>query len=464
MKQIKMTMLVIFAMLILIPVAAFSWKPGITSEIDNRMLAENPFHPKPGAEGEDMSKAIENYVNDRLGFRNQMILGYTVLNDKLFGKMVHPIYQYGQGGYVYTTTLGNEPDRAFEEAFADMVGRIQDYCEARSIPFLFAIEPSKSSVLTEYLPRGWHVDHTWWDILLEALDKREINYINNTELMKRLTAEGESVFNQKYDAGHWNYTGSFYGVNAILEELRNDFPGIHINTWEELTVSKKLETSLPVSQFPIREWVPDISIALEAEDLTEKYSNEVVRNLSYHKFGDFVNENRLKQGSPRALVFQGSYINEYGTSYLKNALGEYIYVHNYENIIDFDYYFNIFKPECVVFEVTEYALTRGYFDYDRMISQYFNPVMASVMKKAEKTEKKELLPETISWEQGEALTKIVWNGGDGSEEYVWLFMDEDFDMRKKETEIYETTVKNEALNLNNIKIVVQTKEGIHIYE
>lgn len=98
-------MLVIFTMFILLPVAAFSWEPGITSEIDNRMLAENPFHAEAKIEGNGMSGAIENYINDRLGFRNQMILGYTILNDKLFGKMVHPTYQYGQNGYVFTTTL-----------------------------------------------------------------------------------------------------------------------------------------------------------------------------------------------------------------------------------------------------------------------------------------------------------------------------------------------------------------------
>lgn len=345
-----------------------------------------------------------------------------------------------------------------------MVRRIQDYCEDRSTPFLLVIEPSKSSVLTEYLPKGWHTDNTWWDILLEALDKRKINYINNTELMKRLTAEGKVVFNQKYDAGHWNYTGAFYGVNAILEVLQNDFPNIHINTWNELTVSKKLETSLPVSQFPIQEWVPDISIALEVEELTAKYSNEVVRDPNYHNFGDFVNENRLKQGAPSALVFQGSYINGYGTPYFKNALGEYIYVHNYQNVIDFDYYFNIFKPECVIFEITEYALNRDYFNYEHMSSQHFNPAITSVLKKVEKSEKKELLPETVSVEKGEALTKIVWNGGDGGEEYVWLLMDEDFDMRKNDTGVYEVTVKNEAFHQNDIKIIVQTKEGIRVYE
>ena len=60
------------------------------SEIDNRELAVNPLTNR----GEDFTSDLENYVNDRIGFRNEMIYGYTVLNDKLFGKMVHPSYIY----------------------------------------------------------------------------------------------------------------------------------------------------------------------------------------------------------------------------------------------------------------------------------------------------------------------------------------------------------------------------------
>ena len=61
-----------------------------------------------------------------------------------------------------------------------------------------------------------------------------------------------------------------------------------------------------------------------------------------------------------------SYMNEYGTEYLKNGFGEYIYVHDYQNVLNFPYYVNMFQPDCVIFEVAEYTFSNEYFDYEKM--------------------------------------------------------------------------------------------------
>ena len=39
-----------------------------------------------------------------------MITAYTVLNDRLFGKMVHPIYEYGKDGYVFGSGVSYTAD------------------------------------------------------------------------------------------------------------------------------------------------------------------------------------------------------------------------------------------------------------------------------------------------------------------------------------------------------------------
>ena len=92
---------------------------------------------------------------------------------------------------------------------------IQDYCEAREIPFLFVFEPAKTTVLQEELEEGWNYDNRWVQQFLKELDQREIHYVDNTEILEEKTEEGEAVFNKKYDGGHWNELGAFYGVNHI---------------------------------------------------------------------------------------------------------------------------------------------------------------------------------------------------------------------------------------------------------
>lgn len=54
-------------------------------------------------------------------------------------------------------------------------------------------------------------------------------------------------------------------------------------------------------------------------------------------------------------------------------------MHNYENFIDFDYYFNLFQPECVILETAEYATTRNYFNIDKLKAKRLNPPLSQVM-------------------------------------------------------------------------------------
>ena len=93
MKCIKIIFTVLFAIILLIPIAAFNFDEDAVSAIDNRQLAQNPLE----ADG-DLTQNIQDYVNDRIGLRDEMILAYTLLNDRLFDKMVHPSYVYGKEG------------------------------------------------------------------------------------------------------------------------------------------------------------------------------------------------------------------------------------------------------------------------------------------------------------------------------------------------------------------------------
>lgn len=90
MKKLKIFFIVIFFMLLAIPVVTFRTEENAVSEVDNRMLAANPVSAI--REGEDATQAIENYVNDRIGLRNEMIELYTVGHDKIFHEMIHPSY------------------------------------------------------------------------------------------------------------------------------------------------------------------------------------------------------------------------------------------------------------------------------------------------------------------------------------------------------------------------------------
>ena len=465
MKLIQILTVICFAAVLAVPLCTFNREENAVSLIDNRNLEENPFSGGDMSADERIEK-IENYVNDRIGLRDDMILSYTLMNDRLFHKMVHPTYTYGKDGYIFGAGLTvDHPYTEYHEAFADMVKKIQDYCEARGVPFLFVFEPGKPAVLTKYIPEGTNYDRAWVGRFLEALDKRGVHYIDNTDLMREKTEAGEAVFNQKYDANHWNDLGAYYGCSAILAEMKKDMPAVHVNTWDELSVSETLQTSLMVSEFPIHEMVPSFSIG-SPENIADfpKYDKELYRDPSYHTFGYCRNEARIQEAadkatdrhtdkathvtkdvsSNRALFFQGSYLNRNGYKFLANGLEEYIYVHDYQNVMDFSYYYNIFQPDYVVFEAAEYTLTNTYFDYERVCDLELNPLPGDV--KEEDVVKISAHDEDVSVDRGDMLTKIQWKCGKPSGP-AWLRMDRDYDMKKTE-DGYEVTVLTETYDEN----------------
>lgn len=459
MKVLKTIICILFSIILCIPILRFNFATEAISEIDNRKLAENPLKTN----NEDFTVSVENYVNDRIGFRSEIITAYTILNDMLFGKMVHPSYTYGQDGYVFGAGLTNswETFSDYHKYFAQTVKQIEDYCEERDVPFVFVFNPAKPAVLEEYVPKDREYERSWVEEFISLLDKLNINYVDNTVTLKNEWKKGNKVFNKKYDANHWNDLGAFYGTNAILENLSKKKDNMHINSIDEFYVIEKLETSLLVSKFPINENVPIFNAKNSAKNIYDEYLKELKLNPSYKTFGYYINEKRETENAPKVLVFQGSYMNGMGYKFLANSFSEYIYVHDYQNVLDFDYYYNIFKPDCVIFEVAEYTFSDNYFSYEKMKNFRLNPLIENI--ETENILSKNLNRDDLVVKRGETLTEFIWKT-DEVFENVWFSLEDEYDMRKTD-DGYCVTLQNSVCDdyESIFKITVATDSNITVY-
>ena len=370
MKKYYLTTIVLFFLLLAIPMLAFNREENVRSEIDNRMLTNNPFgENEEHSGGRGLSEALMDYVADRIGFRSDMIRQYTAFHDRVFGIMIHPSYVYGKDGYVFFPNAGGGPELTdYHRSFAKMVIAIERYCDERDVPFLFVFDPIKNAVIRDKLPDGIHFNNQWKEGFFSLLDEGGVRWVDTTEILTRKWNEGEKVFNPQYNAGHWNDLGAFYAVNEMLSALEDDFPALTPNELSEFSVRQKLNTSLPVSEFPISEYETVISRTAPVSDVTKDWADEVELSEEFRRFKYIRNEEQLEKGAPRTLVFQGSYMNEMGHVFLENRLGEYISVHGYQNVLDFEYYFDLFEPECVIFETAEYVFSDYYYSQERMES------------------------------------------------------------------------------------------------
>ncbi|MCR5173085.1 MAG: hypothetical protein K6C09_00440 [Oscillospiraceae bacterium] len=462
MKRLQIAFILLFFLLLAVPMAAFSRGEGIVSEIDNRMLAENPLRKDVSIDPDrGLSGMLEDYISDRIGFRSGMIRFYTRIHDKLFGIMIHPTYTYGKDGFVFFRNPGDGPEcTEYHRIFADMAIRIQQYCEERDVPFLFVFNPIKNAVLQDKLAEGVNFNNDWKKEFFSILDENDVRYVDNTDLLREKSEAGETVFNQKYDAGHWNDLGAFYGVNNMLSALQEDFPVLKPNRQSEYAIEQRLRTSLRVSEFPIHEYEPVYTMKGFVEDMTEQYDGEVKRESGFDYFRYTINEDRRKDGAPRTLVFQGSYMINQGYKFLDNRLGEYIAVHDYQNVTRFDYYYNLFQPECVIFEVGEYVFSDRYFDRDAMKAAQLNPPLSSFEGLPEV--KMALESGQIRFESGKTITTVTVSDLPGNTTCAYLIMDGvSYDMHREEG-VYTLAVLKEVVDTPTVVAYSETDQTLYV--
>ena len=362
----------IFLLLLIVPLIRTNTREDVKSELDNRVLVEFPEIGEDGFEA-----GIENYLQDRIGLRNRMVTGYQILNDRLAGELTHPNYTYGQDGYMFFKMHDNIEFGAYHQTFAEAVVKMSEYCKARGVPFYFMFEPEKISVYRDYLPAGVNYNDEWVDTLLSTLEEHGVTVINNKELLVEKSKE-EQVFNRQYDAGHWNDLGCFYGTNNLWEKVHEDFPAVNEYSLDDFEVEIKDKHYLKASRFLVQEKVSTFTLKARWRDITDDYS-DIEQDSRYRFFCYYVNRSKKAQKYPKMLVFHGSYYNRSPQFFIGRAK-EYIGVHDYQNVLNLDYYFNLFQPEMVVFEAAEYTLSDGYFDSKTMSGIDYNPVLSKEAK------------------------------------------------------------------------------------
>ncbi len=82
---------------------------------------------------------------------------------------------------------------------------------------------------------------------------------------------------------------------------------------------------------------------------------------------------------PNVLFFNSSYYNTRNRFY-HDRFCRVAAIHCYQNFLNFDYYFNVFKPDYAVLETGEYAVHAGYFSKEVLRTKKLNPPYDSVAR------------------------------------------------------------------------------------
>lgn len=339
--------------LMIIPAAYSNFAPEVKSEADNRMLTEFP-------KGKHIKEQLNDYLTDRLGFRPELLAGYAAFNDKVFGLMTHPLYEYGKEGWSFFRFNDERFDRQFIRGFAEYIKRAQDFCEDRGVPFLFVISPEKARVYAEYLPDTIAKPDNTAAYLKECFDELGVNYLDEYDALIQHKAEGYAVFSKVYDAGHWNAEGMYAGSQAVIDKLQERglaIEDIDLGDYHRVDILEKI---LPASNYPIHEWTYQYVHNDDGKEAVhqDSYLDMLMIDSNHNSAAYYLNES--KPDAPALLMFQGSYYNSYGAM-LQHQFSRCAQVHNYENIVNLDYYLSVFQPDVVVMENADYTLSNAYY-------------------------------------------------------------------------------------------------------
>lgn len=358
MKKTYIFRIVSFFAVIFIFIININFESEQVSSIDNRQLMEI----SQIGDG-DITINIEKYLTDRIGFRTNIINLYTKGMDRLLGEMIHPNYQNGKEGYIFPKASKEVYNGEFQEVFSDFILSLQNYCKERGIDFLYTLEPTKSVVYREYLPAGYNLERRNTEYLLSLLEEKNINYLDNTVVLERAKEAGIQVFDKKYDANHWNHTGAVIGISEILNRLNQMDGRVSLFDISKFEMENHKNTSLPVSYFEIDEDTAQFNLIEDNIENVEYDKDSIEISSKYKNFQWYRNPDNTD--APKILVFAGSYFNS-KDKYMTQSFSEYVKVHNYHNVINYDYYIEMFDPDIVLFESTEYTHTSNYFPVEAM--------------------------------------------------------------------------------------------------
>lgn len=366
-NKVKKAFILFFLILIIIPPIITNHKKDEHSKLDNKSL----FEISSFKEILDNPMILEDYLSDRIGFRDSLIALNTNMLTQSVNVLNHPLYDYGKNDEVYYKFTKPEDLSDYIDEFSDFIEKLQNYVEGEGKEFLFVITPSKNSVYPEYIPDTIVYNNENMDRLKKSLKEKNINTLNLTNYLINAKSEGR-MFYKKYNVGHWSDRGSVVGIENIISQLRKTNGNVQPFNSQNFNTGYKLKKYLPTSKVLINENIETYIPKIVSSERDKVKLDAVHKELSLDKnFNTYINYyNPKAKNAADALFFTGSYMNN-RYAYFSDSFSEINGIHNYNNIIDADYYMNLFDSDIVLFEVAETAITPEYFNYDRLKEKTF---------------------------------------------------------------------------------------------
>jgi len=349
----KKIFLIIVSVMILLPGCFTQFGREKVSDIDNRMLVNFD-----AAEGDTIFCKIDAVLEDRVGFREELITINETVTDALFHKLVHPLYIYGKEGHLFTewdlsVYQHKDPIPCYAEDFAGYLKSVDDYCKSIGTEFIFFMPPDKETIYPEFFPDGYNIkdQKNRTELIMDELDTIGLDYIYPKDIFLSIKNK-ELLYNRIYDVGHWNDTGLFYGCRELFSHLHNKDGNIEEIKSSDFEIGNQTEKYLPQSMEYKPDTVPVYTSKKEPiiNNANDFYGSEIKLAHTEYKFHG---KNAIDSRKPRILVVEDSFFGQREAyKYFYDNCSELFMIHAM-NLTDLEYYLSVIKPDIFILECCE---------------------------------------------------------------------------------------------------------------
>ena len=263
-KLANVSLCVIFAALIVIPLLFADWSGGGISATENRVKAVFPsVRTLPAFYNGTCQTELEEWIADNAAGRetaskiNTLAHYYlwhlSARSDTLIGKDDW-LFFYNKlilWDYQNVSTLSDEVIRRM----VDEIVQMQTTLEAEGIPFLLVGIPDKQTVYEEYFPPSvlkYEFLQPMTERIAEQLSEAGVPclWLKDALMDAKQTRQ---VYYARYDTAHWNTWGAFVGYRQIAERLKA--MGIDIRDYkaQDFAIADQTVTSLFNGAIPMSE-------------------------------------------------------------------------------------------------------------------------------------------------------------------------------------------------------------------
>jgi len=308
----------------------------------------------------------EDVLQDRIGFREDILLFYRKAIYWLFNVFDHPMYNTGKNGHLYynhfpTTLLSYQSlyEDADVEHIRNRLGVLHQYLQKKGIHFLFVHVPMKQNVYPEFVPAyyGKKERPIFGEALEQSLKNSGIPYLFTLDALLRQKAIAPT-HNKKFDPAHFNAVGAFAVHEAIAHKMKEfypDYPPLQRSDYRQTTETRDLKYFfLPHTQeeIPVLE---RISRSFEIKNIND----DLIHDLPNAKV-TFNPQAALKK---TLLLIGDSHMYEQNIYSTDRIVLDY-YAHAFEKVyfIPYKHYRDTYaileryQPDMLLYQATEYML------------------------------------------------------------------------------------------------------------